>query len=289
VRGNSPQPLRQVTMPTLLERKGDFSQSLELNGSRTVIRDPLTNAPFPDSVIPASRVNSNGQKILEVFPLPNELDRAITRGNYNYNFQESIFQPKQHNLFRLDGNATSKIRMYFRGSIWREENHGHAVGGGSANWGYLKSNAIYTDDAGVYSITHVISPSLVHEFNLRAHHSTETSPPDNPADTAALNRTTRGMTLPQFYPSSNLLNLVPWASFGGIPNAASNTNDARFPKRGADTVFTISDGLSKIWKSHTATVPILMWGRLQPAAGFSPLRQSGTKVPRRLKPAPHQR
>jgi hypothetical protein len=31
-----------------------------LNGARTVIRDPLTNAPFSDSVIPASRVNSNG-------------------------------------------------------------------------------------------------------------------------------------------------------------------------------------------------------------------------------------
>src|SRR5439155_155329 len=85
VRGDSPQPLRQVTMPTLLERKGDFSQSLELNGSGTVIRDPLTNAPFAGSVIPVSRVNSNGQKILEVFPLPKQLDRLITGGNYNYN------------------------------------------------------------------------------------------------------------------------------------------------------------------------------------------------------------
>ncbi len=252
VRGNSPQALIQVTTPTVLERKGDFSQSLELNGTRTTVRDPLANALFPNSVIPANRVDLNGQKILEVLPMPNQLDRTITRGNYNYNFQESIFQPKQHNLFRIDGNATSKIRMYFRGSIWREENHGHAVGGGSANWGYLKSNARYTDDAGVYSVTHVITPTLVHEFNAGAHHSQEMSPPDNPADAAALNRTTRGMTLPQFYPGSNLMNLVPWASFGGIPSAARISNDARFPKRGADTVFTISDGWSKVWKSHAS-------------------------------------
>jgi hypothetical protein len=251
VRGNSPQALRQVTMPTAAERRGDFSQSLELNGTRTLVRDPLANTPFANAVIPPSRINTNGQKILDVLPLPNQFDRNVTRGNYNYNFQESIFQPKQHNLFRIDGNATSKIRMYFRGSIWREENHGHAVGGGSANWGYLKSNAIYTDDAGVYSLTHVVSPTLVHEFSIGAHHSRELTPPDNPADAAALNRTTRGMTIPQFYPGSNLLNLVPWASFGGIPNAASITNDARFPKRGADTVFTASDGVSKIWKSHT--------------------------------------
>ncbi len=251
VRGNSPQPLVQRTMPTPLERQGDFSQTLELNGSRVVVRDPLANSPFPGGIIPRGRIDSNGQKILEVFPLPNQLDRAITRGNYNYNFQESIFQPKQHNLFRVDGNATSKIRMYFRGSIWREENHGHRVGGGSEPWGYLKSNAIYTDDAGVYSFTHVLSPILVHEFSMGAHHSLELTPPFNEADALALNRATRGMTLPQFYPGQNFYNLVPWASFGGVPNAARISNDLRFPKRGSDVMFTWSDGWSMINGRHT--------------------------------------
>jgi len=251
VRGNSPQPLVQRTVPTELERRGDFSQTLELNGSRVVIRDPLTNNPFPNAVIPNSRINANGQKILEVFPLPNQLDRNITRGNYNYNFQESIHQPKQHNLFRVDANATSKIRMYFRGSIWREENHGHRVGGGSESWGYLKSNALYTDDAGVFSLTQVVSPSLVHEFSMAAHHSFETSPPFNVAEAEALNRASRGMTLPQFYPGQNFFNLVPWAAFGGVPNAARISNDLRFPKRGSDILFTWSDGWSKIHGRHT--------------------------------------
>jgi hypothetical protein len=251
VRGNSPQPLVQVTMPTELERRGDFSQTLELNGARVVIRDPLSNSPFANAVIPAARVNSNGQKLLGVLPLPNQLDRAVTRGNYNYNFQESIFQPKQHNLFRIDANATSKIRMYFRGSIWREENHGHRVGGGSQAWGYLKSNARYTDDAGVYSFTHVLSPTVVHEFSMGAHHSIEVTPPFDLADAERLNRTKIGMDLPQFFPKNNLFNLVPWASFGGIPNAARMSNDARFPKRGSDIVFTWSDGISKTWGSHT--------------------------------------
>jgi hypothetical protein len=251
VRGNSPQPLVQRTVPTTLERQGDFSQTLELNGRPVVIRDPLSNTPFPDAVVPRSRINPNGQKILEVFPLPNQLDRNITRGNYNYNFQESIFQPKQHNLFRVDANATSKIRMYFRGSIWREENHGHRVGGGSEPWGYLKSNAKYTDDAGVFSLTHVLSPSLVHEFSAGAHHSFETSPPFDEAEALALNRERRGMTLPQFYPGQNFYNLVPWASFGGVPNAARISNDLRFPKRGSDAMFTWSDGWSKIQGRHT--------------------------------------
>lgn len=251
VRGDSPQPLVQRTVPTALERRGDFSQTLELNGRPVVIRDPLSNTPFPNAVIPGNRIDPNGQKILEVFPLPNQLDREITRGNYNYNFQESIFQPKQHNLFRVDGHATSSIRMYFRGSIWREENHGHRVGGGSEPWGYLKSNARYTDDAGVFNFTHVVSPILVHEFSMGAHHSFEASPPFDEAEAEALNRERRGMTLPQLYPGQNFYNLVPWAAFGGVPNAARISNDLRFPKRGSDVLFTWSDGWSKIHGTHT--------------------------------------
>jgi hypothetical protein len=39
--------------------------------------------------------------MLQLFPLPNQLDRNITRGNYNYNFQESVHSPKQNNVFRV--------------------------------------------------------------------------------------------------------------------------------------------------------------------------------------------
>ena len=38
------------TMPTMLERAGDFSQF-------ATIKDPTTNAPFPNQVIPANRIN----------------------------------------------------------------------------------------------------------------------------------------------------------------------------------------------------------------------------------------
>src|SRR5256885_9881666 len=62
-----------------------------------------------------------------------------SRGNYNYNFQESIHSPKQNNVFRVDYGLSSNIRMYFRGSIWNESNEGHRLGGGqpSPSWGYL--------------------------------------------------------------------------------------------------------------------------------------------------------
>ena len=39
-----PQGARQLTVPTALERKGDFSQSVDNNGNAFMIKDPLTGA-----------------------------------------------------------------------------------------------------------------------------------------------------------------------------------------------------------------------------------------------------
>ncbi len=251
IRTESPQALRQVTMPTQLERNGDFSQTLDVNGALVPIRDPLTNASFPGNVVPPTRIDQNGQKLISAFPLPNFLDRSITRGQYNYNFQESLFSPKGQEVFRVDYNASDKFRMYFRGVTWREDDQGYAVAAGAANWGMMPGHYKYTDKSGVYNLTYLISPSLVNEFSVGAHHNTENGPPRSQADIDKLNRTKLGMTLGQFYPINNPDNLIPWASFGGVTGAASFTTDARFPVKGADTAFSLTDGLSKVWGKHT--------------------------------------
>lgn len=45
------------TMPTELERNGDFSQSLDLNNRLITIRDPQAGSPFPGNRIPSNRFN----------------------------------------------------------------------------------------------------------------------------------------------------------------------------------------------------------------------------------------
>jgi len=253
LRGESPLNLVQVTMPTALERLGDFSQSRDVNNALIAIRDPQTGSAFLNNVVPPGRINTNGQKILQVFPLPNQLDRTITRGNYNYNFQESIASQKQNNMFRIDANATQNLRMYLRGNFWRESNQGHRLGGcqPSPAWGYLPCNAAYKDNSGVLNVTWVISPKLVHESSFAAHHPVELSPPRFEEDLDRYNRSKLGITLPQFYPEHNWYNLIPYASFGGIPNSATLRTDDRFPKRGYDTAITFSDSLSWIRGAHT--------------------------------------
>src|SRR6516165_1756420 len=48
----TPNGPRNYTVPTALERAGNFSQSFDKNGKLIVITDPQTKSPFPGNVIP---------------------------------------------------------------------------------------------------------------------------------------------------------------------------------------------------------------------------------------------
>ncbi len=56
------------TVPTALERAGDFSKSVNTNGSKITVNDPLNNkTAFAGNIIPSSRLNPVGQAILKMF------------------------------------------------------------------------------------------------------------------------------------------------------------------------------------------------------------------------------
>lgn len=59
------------TVPTALERGGDFSQSAVL-GAPVNVFDPATGAPFADNRIPLNRLNPAALGLLNFIPLPNQ-------------------------------------------------------------------------------------------------------------------------------------------------------------------------------------------------------------------------
>ena len=74
-----PQPIRTLTTPTAAERAGDFSNSRDTNNALIVIKDPVTKLAFPNNIIPLSRIVVPGQKYLDLLPLPNALNTAVTK------------------------------------------------------------------------------------------------------------------------------------------------------------------------------------------------------------------
>lgn len=247
----TPLPLRQVTMPTERERRGDFSQSLDLNGNLIVIRDPVTGQPFSGNIIPADRFNANGRALLNRFPLPNAL--GVSR-NFNYLFQESLDVPKKNHLLRLDFKPTEKDSFYVRASHWKSNQGGpaggFAVAAGSANWGFVPMSYVFEDDSIVGHYTRIFGPKVVSEFSGGWRRGSE----DHTVSTEALDsakRSTIGFTLGQFYPNANPLGIMPQASFGGVTNAAAFTYDGRFPLFGDDTIWSVTNDTTVIAGSHT--------------------------------------
>ncbi len=83
------------TMPSALERQGDFSQSVTTQGVLIPITDPTTGAPFPGNKIPTNRINPAGLAMMNLFPLPSPLGLALDpTGPRQYNFRSILPQDR---------------------------------------------------------------------------------------------------------------------------------------------------------------------------------------------------
>ncbi len=233
-----------VTVPTALERAGNFSQSLDLNNRLIAVRDPLSGQPFPGNTIPATRLNPNSLALLKFFPEPNFLDRNVSRGNYNYNFTTDTTHPIHTNTLKADYslNANNSFVFSYNGF---DEFHEGSLGFATAasNWPQWQYNYYARTTALSGRYTHIFTPSLINEFQVGGLHL----PEGNGYDEAALRRNQRdavGYRAGQFYPANNPLNMIPGATFGGVTNAATLAYDGRFPLYGLTNLMNFDEKLS---------------------------------------------
>lgn len=98
-----------VTMPTPLERAGDFSRT-RVGGVPVAIFDPATGAPFPGNVIPASRISPQAPSLLSFFPEPNlpfeirNYQTSWTGSSNSYNIGSRLSNIRIGSKDRLNGN-----------------------------------------------------------------------------------------------------------------------------------------------------------------------------------------
>ncbi len=115
------------TVPTLLERNGDFSQSLNANGDPLVIYNPFsttqvtdaegntyyTRSAFPGNKVPSNLFNATGQKIVNLFPLPNRPSQGPNDVN-NYIAQGAETVNNDKFEWRVDWAQNEKHRLFVR-------------------------------------------------------------------------------------------------------------------------------------------------------------------------------
>jgi hypothetical protein len=242
----SPNTAKNVLVPTALERKGDFSQSLDNNGKKlTFINDPLTQTPFPGMVVPTNRIYAPGQALLNIFPLPN----APQASNFNYTSQLPGQAPRRETLLKLDYNLTPNLRLF---GHWIDDQQPTVAPYGSFVLGLTVPITNIANPVPGRSFaagaTWIINPSMTNELNWGFTHNSILIDESG----QVLRRTTSGITLPLLYPSANQKDYIPAVSFNGNRITASpafGTGNAPFVNY--NTTIDLSDNLTKVWGSHT--------------------------------------
>ncbi|HEV3198615.1 MAG TPA: TonB-dependent receptor [Bryobacteraceae bacterium] len=242
----SPNPIRNVLVPTALERKGDFSQSLNNNGQKlTFINDPLTQTPFPGMLVPQNRIYAPGQALLNLFPLPN----VPQVSNFNYTSQLPGQAPRRETLLRMDYNITPNLRVF---GHWIDDQQPTVQPYGSFVLGITVPITNIANPVPGRSFaggaTWVISPTTTNEFNAGFTHNSILIDENG----QVLRRSTSGINLPVLYPNAVQRDYVPAITFNGTRiNASPALGTGNAPFINYNTTIDISDNLTKVWEKHT--------------------------------------
>jgi hypothetical protein len=252
--------LTRLTTPTELERRGDFSQTVDLNNRAVAVNDPLNNRqPFPGRVIPASRLDPSGTALLKIFPLPNFTDRSVSAGTYNYVFQADKETPVRMENLRLDYVINSKHSLAFTMARFLDKQIG-GLGIATAtgnNWPQMVKDYRIHGQGYVLRYTGVLSPTLINELSLGMTRRPESATASD-AEIARNQRDKVGFVAGQFNPTNNPLGLIPNATFGGVTNAATLNMEGRFPFYQRLYAFNLTNNVTKTWGPHTFKLGIMI-------------------------------
>jgi hypothetical protein len=245
----SPTNLVRRTFPTALERQGNFSSTFDQAGTLIPIWDPANNrTPFPGNIIPVSRIDKNGQALLNIFPLPNAVDPARS---YNALIQSTVDQPRRDSVLRIDWNIRPGTQFYWRGIQDYEAFKGEFdFVLASSSWPQLPIIYDIHSVGSVATLIHTFSPTKVNEFTFGINRAKQLVAPLNQEGFDRNVRSKIGLNLPQFYPSANPDNLIPNANFGGVPNAGVLNIEQRYPFFGTNNIWNYNDNFSWIQGSH---------------------------------------
>jgi len=155
-----------MTVPSVLERGGDFSQSYNSNGSLAVIYDPATGTPatraaFPGNRIPSARFDPVALNVLKFFPLPNRAPDNIA-GTNNFRANTVDLLDRDNYTVKVDYNLSDANRFYVR-YLWNRQDSG-------TRSLYADSGAEPTGNRNITGWnllggwTRILSPTLINEL-----------------------------------------------------------------------------------------------------------------------------
>jgi hypothetical protein len=242
---------KTITVPTALERKGDFSQSFDTNSKLIQIQDPLNGKKaFPGNVIPPDRLSKVGQNILNIFPMPNYVDPNPSRlYSWNYFTSEAGGYNRRTEILRIDYAPRDNWQVY--GRLSNNSDQQNAAYGlwvnGSLNFDLTPIVFGQPGRGAVLHSVNTITSTWVNEAILGVSQNTLTY---FPLDVSKFDRTKLGIDIPQRNPANNPLNLIPNMTFSGVSNYANPSMSNGTPYWNRNTIYSFVDNVSKSTHTH---------------------------------------
>ncbi len=263
-RRTDPAAERRTRVPTALERRGDFSQSVDASGNPyPYIRDFATGLPcgptntagcFADGGvlgrIPANRLWTPGISILNIFPDANATNLG---GGLNFTSQDPNSAPRREDLLRMDFQATDNWRITGRYMKTKEEilqAYGTTWAGNGSD--QLPTPTLFLHPGSNYmvSATGVLNNSTSLELQWgRASNSLNYE-----LQLEKLQRATAGLSaFPYLFPDAVQGDYIPWFEFrGGRTGNSGQYQTDRGPFTNENITHDIIANLTKVWGAHAS-------------------------------------
>jgi hypothetical protein len=266
------------TIPTALQRNGDFSDLVDNAGEPVTIYDPVTTRPnpdfdpsqpvslsnleylrdpFPGNVIPLERMDPVALRSLGYYPLPNTNVGPFLRNNFFVNSAES--NTPNGTVWKLDHNIGRRHKLSWNGRFSNGLDGPAPVFDNIANPGTPPRRVRSRSTS--FSETFNVSPTVVNQFNAYAGYSALASEVkgDLSADYAqdlGLTGVQRG-AFPRF-------DLTSYVNIGAQPGSLVRYQIASY---------ALSDGVSIRYKKHNLKIDFYgYWGQVNT---FRPRNPSG--------------
>ncbi len=239
---------RNVTVPTLRERTGDFTETRASNGRLIAIYNPFDTyraadgrtlrRPFAGNVVPPSMFSPIALKALETYPKPTSDGNAFTHTNNYFGQGVNVSEGNQMDV-KIDHNISDKQRIMSRYSL----NFGNSTP--AILWGSLADPFSNGDSSSrtqnfVFDYTRSHSPTtlITLRYGLLRQHA-QTIPKSDGFDPTSLG-------LPALYLTSGLKQFPTFS-----PEGYQETGQVGYGRIGrGDDVNSLTGSLTKVFGGH---------------------------------------
>lgn len=145
-----------ATVPTINERNGNFT-------GVTTLHDPVTGAPYLNDTIPSGDISAFGQRLMSLYPLPNN----NSTGANNYTFNETRTENMDEVSTRIDANPNSKNILTGQYNFFNDPSFepSNSLCGSAVLPGFGCTTNQVSTLIGV-NWTYIFSPSLLNELRV---------------------------------------------------------------------------------------------------------------------------